>query len=207
MSVENCPYCRAPFEPDEEIVACPACATRHHADCLQENGGCAVFGCSQGPADEATVSITTEDLSPPPLAPRSEGASHTFLHLSASAPGVVAPPPPPLTGGVPPPPPPRPQINPMPALTFAGYAPPAAMPASSMAGSYAVHKSRIVFVLLAIFLGAFGGHNFYAGYVRKAVVQLCLTIFTCFACSIVSWIWAIVEACMVNCDDDGVAFV
>jgi TM2 domain-containing membrane protein YozV len=61
--------------------------------------------------------------------------------------------------------------------------------------------------MLAIFLGAFGGHNFYAGYVRKAVVQLCLTIFTCFAASIVSWIWAIVEACIVNCDDDGVAFV
>jgi TM2 domain-containing membrane protein YozV len=95
---------------------------------------------------------------------------------------------------------------PAPALSFAGYVPPQPVPAG-MVSSYEVHKSRMVFVLLAIFLGSFGGHNFYAGYVRKAVIQLCLTLFTCFVLSVVCWIWAIVEACVVNCDDDGVAFV
>jgi TM2 domain-containing membrane protein YozV len=87
--------------------------------------------------------------------------------------------------------------------TFGGYAPPPPGPVNI----YGARKSRVVFVLLAVFLGAFGGHNFYAGYVKKAVIQLCLTVFTCFLGSILSWIWAIVEACMVECDDDGVAFV
>ncbi len=45
---------------------------------------------------------------------------------------------------------------------------------------YEPRKSRVVFVLLAVFLGAFGGHNFYAGYVKKAVIQLCITLFSCF---------------------------
>ena len=86
--------------------------------------------------------------------------------------------------------------------TFAGYAPPPAP-----IHSYEPRKSRVVFVLLAVFLGAFGGHNFYAGYVKKAVIQLCITLFSCFTGSFISWIWAIVEACMVNRDDDGIAFV
>ena len=60
---------------------------------------------------------------------------------------------------------------------------------------------------LLCFWGAFGGHNFYAGYVKKAVIQLCITLFSCFTGSFISWIWAIVEACMVNRDDDGIAFV
>jgi TM2 domain-containing membrane protein YozV len=86
--------------------------------------------------------------------------------------------------------------------TFAGYAPPPPSPTS-----YTPRKSRVVFVLLAVFLGSFGGHNFYAGYVKKAVIQLCITVFSCFIGSFVSWIWAIVEACVVDRDYDGVAFV
>jgi len=109
--------------------------------------------------------------------------------------GVVPPPPPPARfagGGYTPYPPAYP--------TFGGYMPPAASP-------YLPRKSRVVFVLLAIFLGAFGGHNFYAGYTTKAIIQLCVSLLTCFAGSIVSWIWAIVEACVVNEDNDGIAFV
>ena len=55
----------------------------------------------------------------------------------------------------------------------------------------------------SVFLVHSGGHNFYAGYVKKAVIQLCITLFSCFTGSFISWIWAIVEACMVNRDDDG----
>jgi TM2 domain-containing membrane protein YozV len=86
--------------------------------------------------------------------------------------------------------------------TFGGYAaPPPAI------HSYTPRKSRVVFVLLAVFLGAFGGHNFYAGYVKKGVIQLCITLLSCFFGSVVSWIWAIAEACMVDRDNDGIAFV
>ena len=67
-------------------------------------------------------------------------------------------------------------------------------------------KSRITFILLGIFLGALGVHNFYAGYVRKAAAQLCLSLFTCFYASFVSWIWAIVEVCTVTEDSEGIQF-
>ena len=38
-------------------------------------------------------------------------------------------------------------------------------------------KSKVAAGLLAIFLGGYGVHNFYLGYYKKAVVQLCLVIF------------------------------
>jgi TM2 domain-containing membrane protein YozV len=89
-----------------------------------------------------------------------------------------------------------------PNLTFGGYVAP---PPETLRPT--LRKSRVVFVLLAIFLGAFGGHNFYAGYIKKGVIQLCITVFSCFFGSLISWVWAIVEACMVDRDEDGIAFV
>jgi len=233
----TCPYCRAPFEPDDEVVACPGCATRHHADCLQENGGCTVFGCSQAPAEEPKISVSAQELVPPGQpAPRPQNAP-SFLNLSgplapiqtgetpqtltpppepaAEPPAPVRPaappasptPPPPRPAGAPPPPRPQPVLHTahapvMTYPTFGGYAAP-----PPPIYSYTPRKSRVVFVLLAVFLGAFGGHNFYAGYVKKGVIQLCITLFSCFFGGVVSWIWAIVEACMVDCDEDGIAFV
>lgn len=67
-------------------------------------------------------------------------------------------------------------------------------------------KSRVSFVLLGIFLGIFGAHNFYAGYMRKGVFQLCLTLFTCFYGAVISWVWALVEICIVHKDFDDVQF-
>ncbi len=37
-------------------------------------------------------------------------------------------------------------------------------------------KSKIVAGLLAIFLGSYGVHNFYLGYIKKAVIQLALVL-------------------------------
>lgn len=37
-------------------------------------------------------------------------------------------------------------------------------------------KSKVTAILLAVFVGAFGAHNFYLGYTRNAVIQLILTI-------------------------------
>jgi TM2 domain-containing membrane protein YozV len=214
MSGASCPYCRTPFELDDAIVACSGCQTNHHADCLEENGGCTVFGCSQAPAEEPKVSVSDQDLVPGahPQAPPS-AHPHSFLNLSETPPSPAPlahtpTPPPPRPAGAPPPPPSMSgfQTSHVPVMsypTFAGYAPPPPGPIRS----YEPRKSRVVFVLLAVFLGAFGGHNFYAGYVKKAVIQLCITLFSCFTGSFISWIWAIVEACMVNRDDDGVAFV
>ena len=62
-----CPYCRTPFEPEDEVITCEACSTPHHADCYAENGGCTVFGCSKAPRDEPKISIATADLNAPPV--------------------------------------------------------------------------------------------------------------------------------------------
>jgi TM2 domain-containing membrane protein YozV len=68
------------------------------------------------------------------------------------------------------------------------------------------HKSRTTYIVLGIFLGAFGVHNFYAGYTGRAVGQLCLTVLTLGYLGIVSWIWAIIEICIVEKDSTGLAF-
>jgi len=67
-------------------------------------------------------------------------------------------------------------------------------------------KSRVAFVLLGVFLGFFGLHNFYAGYNKKGAIQLALTILTFFYAAAISWVWAIVEVCVINRDSEGELF-
>lgn len=40
-----CPYCRDGLGQDD-LVACEACGTVHHAECMAEGGGCSIFGCA-----------------------------------------------------------------------------------------------------------------------------------------------------------------
>jgi hypothetical protein len=49
-------------------------------------------------------------------------------------------------------------------------------------------------------------HNFYAGYVGRGIGQLCLTIFTLGYLGVISWIWAIIEICIVEKDSTGLNF-
>lgn len=65
-------------------------------------------------------------------------------------------------------------------------------------------KSKIAYILLGIFLGELGIHNFYAGYTSKAVTQLLVSLLTCGILSLVMWIWAIIEVCTVTHDAAGV---
>ncbi len=65
-------------------------------------------------------------------------------------------------------------------------------------------KSRVAYILLAIFVGGLGVHNFYAGYTGKGVAQLLISIISCGALSFISWIWAIIEVCTVTTDADGI---
>lgn len=60
------------------------------------------------------------------------------------------------------------------------------------------HKSKAIYLTLGICLGAYGAHNFYAGYTGKAVVQLLFGL-SCFL-GLVSFIWAIIEVCVVDRD-------
>ncbi|MEY2409052.1 MAG: hypothetical protein QOF48_1722 [Verrucomicrobiota bacterium] len=47
-----CAICQSPLSAEEQRHACPDCASTYHADCWEENRGCAVYGCPQVPQTE-----------------------------------------------------------------------------------------------------------------------------------------------------------
>ncbi len=67
-------------------------------------------------------------------------------------------------------------------------------------------KSRTTYVLLAIFFGPLGIHNFYAGYTGKAVAQLLISLLSGGCLGICVVVWSIIEACTVTRDANGVPF-
>ena len=60
-------------------------------------------------------------------------------------------------------------------------------------------KNKIIAIILAVFLGTFGVHNFYLGYISKGIAQLLLsTIGACIIIGpIITWVWVIVEVIMI----------
>lgn len=68
-------------------------------------------------------------------------------------------------------------------------------------------KMRVVYVLLGFFFGAIGLHNFYAGYNRRAIAQMVISLLSFGLLAFLSWIWAIVEIIMINEDCNGRPFV
>lgn len=204
MSAIVCPYCRGPIEAGEPALECEGCGTPHHADCYEENDGCTVFGCVKAPPDEAKVSVSSGEV-----VTVSAGAA------AGSAPAAVAPPPPPVTAAAPPPPTSLPELqriayNVVPSM-FALY--PGSISESGPTGApeYLYEpaqqpKTRMAFVLLGALLGAFGAHNWYAGYRKKAASQLAITVLTLGLASPMSWTWAIIDICTISQDANGVQF-
>jgi TM2 domain-containing membrane protein YozV len=198
MSAPVCPYCRMPFdEASPPRIFCTACGMPHHEDCYRENGGCTVFGCKCAPADDPKLQVSQSDLNtvstmpaqayapvspaytPTPRSPSPYGGP-LGLSQAAAAPAQVPAP--------------------------AAYAPVAYQPYAPPLGYGRSHKSRTTYIVLGIFLGALGVHNFYGGYVGRAVGQLCLTVLTLGYLGIISWIWAIIEICIVEKDSTGLSF-
>lgn len=66
-------------------------------------------------------------------------------------------------------------------------------------------KSRGIYIILGLFLGCLGIHNFYAGYHGRGAAQLIITILLgWFVIGIVvTAIWALVEICSVTHDGNG----
>lgn len=69
-------------------------------------------------------------------------------------------------------------------------------------------KSKLAAGLLGIFLGSLGVHNFYLGYIGKAVAQLLITVLSCFTLSFASGIWGLIEGILIltgsiNVDGNG----
>ena len=69
-------------------------------------------------------------------------------------------------------------------------------------------RTRLIYILLAIFLGCLGIHNFYAGYTKKGIIQLlCCTVGGVLILPlIVGLIWILVDICTVTKDADGKNF-
>ncbi len=69
-------------------------------------------------------------------------------------------------------------------------------------------RTRLIYILLAIFLGGLGIHNFYAGYTKKAIIQLLCVIpgsILVFP-AVIEFIWVLVDICTVTKDADGKTF-
>ena len=53
----SCAICQSPIQVIEPRSECPTCKAEYHADCWQENGGCAVYGCAEVPKVEQRRAI------------------------------------------------------------------------------------------------------------------------------------------------------
>lgn len=67
-------------------------------------------------------------------------------------------------------------------------------------------KTRLAYILLGLFLGGLGIHNFYAGYAGRGIAQLLITLLGSWLVVPVFavWIWVIVEIITVDKDANGV---
>ena len=194
MTTLVCPYCRTNIAAGDEPLICEGCGVAHHADCYAENGGCTIFGCSKAPADEPKVSVSTPELA--------VGSGPEPARVERRLP----PPPPP---GVTPPP-----------ATAADLQHVANRVVPSMFGGFAGEdnatpaeeavvrepRKRTNYIVLGALLGAFGAHNFYAGYHKKAGIQLGITLLTVGFGSPMSWLWAVIDICTIDRDVRGVQF-
>ena len=65
-------------------------------------------------------------------------------------------------------------------------------------------KDRLTYILLGLFLGGLGIHNFYSGHAERGVAKIILTILIIPA--VFSGIWSLIEICTVKADVNGVPF-
>jgi hypothetical protein len=192
-----CPYCLSEILSEEEMIVCDSCGSELHRECWDEIGGCTVFGCKLTPVEELKVSVHASEI---------EGAT---LHAYGDPPPplpmrdvAAAPPPFPVgkSASLPPAFPSNPAVP-----SFGGHASvfrtaPARLvvPASA-----SLPKNRITYILLAVFLGAFGAHNFYADRHRRAAAQLVISSVSFLLLSPVIWIWGIVDCFVIESDGKG----
>lgn len=64
-----CPFCLTPVA--DQPQRCSSCGAPHHSECLVENDGCAVLGCT--PAEEGTPDTVSHDLVPATPVPPGPG--------------------------------------------------------------------------------------------------------------------------------------
>lgn len=67
-------------------------------------------------------------------------------------------------------------------------------------------KDRTTYILFGVLLGLIGlpgVHNLYAGHTSRGLVQLLVSVLTCWILWIPMYIWTIVEVCTETVDSDG----
>ena len=71
-----------------------------------------------------------------------------------------------------------------------------------------IPKKRSTYILLAVFFGGLGIHNFYAGYTGRGIAQLLILIFTGWLIlpAVAVFIWVLVEICSVTADAENIPF-
>jgi hypothetical protein len=93
-----CKICQSPIAVFEASTICPACSQPYHAECWQQNRGCAAYGCScVGALDEAEQVVLTENPArvaivpdaPPVAAPPRQGFPWDFALLGGSVLGSI----------------------------------------------------------------------------------------------------------------------
>jgi TM2 domain-containing membrane protein YozV len=69
-------------------------------------------------------------------------------------------------------------------------------------------KSKVVYVILALFLGVFGVHNFYSGHTASGIVKLLLTLLLGWTVIVIIFVFlmCIIDICTVTRDADGCLF-
>ena len=67
-------------------------------------------------------------------------------------------------------------------------------------------KSQLIYVVLALFFGAFGLHNFYANRWGRGLIQLLLTVGTGFVGALISSLWSVINIFTIETDGDDHAF-
>ena len=63
--------------------------------------------------------------------------------------------------------------------------------------AYGQQKSKLAAGLFGIFLGMFGVHRFYLGYIGLGLAQLLLTLLSCFIFSPFIYIWGLIEGILI----------
>lgn len=201
MTSSVCPYCRCPVEePERDSIICPGCGTPHHSDCYAENGGCTVFGCSAAPEEEPKLRISGAYLTTPELA---HGVQTQSKQVARPAP------PPPVNGASTL----RQTVSPQGNAGSVLFRPAPVIPNSPVAVpayvDFTPHpdaKPKITFILFGVLLGMFGAHSFYAGYKRKAFIQLGITVLTLGFAIPMTWVWAIIDVYTIEEDSNGIKF-
>jgi hypothetical protein len=90
MVLRECGICQSSIYPSEQTTVCPKCGLTFHAECWQENMGCAAYGCEQVDVLKPKSAEQALEELPAPIVQPAERLPWDFLLLGAAAIGLMA---------------------------------------------------------------------------------------------------------------------